>query len=173
MRAPLVHPLWRAIPTQRRLAPTPWHQRTSSTAIGYVSGATADNTVALGAFANATGTRALAIGFGAVAGVAADTTALGGGANASGLGSVALGADSRAPEANTVSVGRAFDDNGTPSDPSDDVAAITRRITNVADGVAASDAATVGQIGDIAFFDVGTASGAASASEPNAIAIGA
>src|SRR5690606_20952806 len=65
-----------------------------------------------------------------------NATAVGLSAWANGESSVALGAGSRATEANVVSVGNAT--GGTHP--------ATRRIVNVGDGVAASDAATVGQL---------------------------
>nr|WP_067786379.1 hypothetical protein [Paraurantiacibacter namhicola] len=57
-----------------------------------------------------------------------------------------MGSNSVADQENTVSFGRAFSDNGTPGDPSDDVTAITRRLTNISDGIDDTDAVTVGQL---------------------------
>ncbi|SEB08600.1 YadA-like family protein [Paraburkholderia sartisoli] len=72
----------------------------------------------------------IAIGGGAFAG-SNKAVAIGAGAMAMGMNSLALGANSRATQANTVSVG--------------DIGA-ERRITNVASGTSASDAATYGQL---------------------------
>ncbi|MEP9328221.1 YadA-like family protein [Paraburkholderia phymatum] len=78
----------------------------------------------------ASGTDAIAIGGNAVA-TANGAVAIGRGANATASNSVALGVNSVANTANTFAVGSAVS---------------TRRIVNVADGTAATDAATVGQV---------------------------
>ncbi|GGE07422.1 hypothetical protein GCM10011529_12300 [Polymorphobacter glacialis] len=89
------------------------------------------NASAGGAGAVASGSQSLAMGNGSAA-VAANTVAVGAGAVSTGTNSVALGAGSRDDGAtNVVSVGSAF---------------ATRRITNVAPGTSASDAANVGQL---------------------------
>lgn len=86
--------------------------------------------------ATAVGFNASAAAAGTAVGISAEasaetSTALGAGAKATGQNSVALGGESVADEDNIVSVG---------SD------SLQRRITNVADGVSATDAATVGQV---------------------------
>ena len=92
-----------------------------SLAVGEGAGAYAEGSIAIGrnAVAETDGEYALAVGYSA---------------KASGKNSVALGANSVASEADTVSVGG----NGT-----------TRRIVNVAEGTADTDAATVGQLASL------------------------
>ncbi|WP_322051032.1 YadA family autotransporter adhesin [Paraburkholderia bannensis] len=80
--------------------------------------------------ASATGTNSVAAGGGAVAS-GANSTAIGDTAKATGNNSVALGANSVADQDNTVSVGSQGNE---------------RRITNVANGVNATDAVNVGQL---------------------------
>ena len=80
---------------------------------------------------------ATAVGIGAQA-TSYGSTALGTNAQASGIGSVALGIGSKATEDNTVSVGN----SGTK-----------RRITNVANGTADQDAATIAQLNSIVTID--------------------
>ena len=77
----------------------------------------------------------------------ATSTALGPNANASGVNSVALGAGAIAPASNAVALGA----NSIASEPntvSFGSPDSERRVTNVAPGRAASDAATIGQLGD-------------------------
>ncbi|HHT8931821.1 TPA: YadA-like family protein [Burkholderia cenocepacia] len=88
----------------------------NGTAIGSGSKSSAEGATAIGSSANASGEK---------------STAIGEGANASGKNSVALGAGSVASSDNTVSVGTADQ---------------KRTISNLADGVNASDAATKGQM---------------------------
>ena len=92
-----------------------------SLAVGEGAGAYAEGSIAIGrnAVAETDGEYALAVGYSA---------------KASGKNSVAIGYNSVASEAYTVSVGG----NGT-----------TRRIVNVADGTAYTDAATVGQLASL------------------------
>ena len=92
-----------------------------SLAVGEGAGAYAEGSIAIGrnAVAETDGEYALAVGYSA---------------KASGKNSVAIGYNSVASEANTVSVGG----NGT-----------TRRIVNVAEGTADTDAATVGQLASL------------------------
>jgi trimeric autotransporter adhesin len=80
--------------------------------------------------ASATGSNSIAAGGGATAS-GASSTAIGDKAAASGNNSVAIGANSVADQDNTVSVGSAGNE---------------RRITNVADGVNATDAVNMGQL---------------------------
>ena len=100
-------------------------------AIGNGANATTATSTALGTSANANSINSTAIGTGAQA-VGSNSTAIGAGAVAIGNNSVALGQGSAAVEDNTVSVGNAT--TGT-----------TRRITNVAPGVAPTDAVNVEQ----------------------------
>ncbi|MBN3741697.1 YadA-like family protein [Burkholderia sp. Tr-20355] len=88
----------------------------NGTAIGSGAKSSAEGATAIGSSANASGEK---------------STAIGEGANASGKNSVALGAGSVASSDNTVSVGTADQ---------------KRTISNLADGVNASDAATKGQM---------------------------
>ncbi len=88
----------------------------NGTAIGSGAKSSAEGATAIGSNANASGSKSAAIGEGA---------------NASGSNSVALGAGSVATSDNTVSVGSATQQ---------------RTISNLADGVNASDAATKGQL---------------------------
>lgn len=134
-----------------------------SVSIGSISYARDDDTTAIGHYAYAYGTNSTAIGYGArtyddedssVYGKSAvaigydavaakdDNVAIGANAVAkAGSDSVALGSNSIAESANVVSVGhKAYTKSNGES-----VEALTRRITNVADGVEATDAATVGQ----------------------------
>ncbi|HKT99717.1 MAG TPA: YadA-like family protein [Paraburkholderia sp.] len=92
------------------------NEASNAAAIGANATVAANNGVAIGAGSSSTGEASVAIGQGAAA---------------SGNNAVALGAGSVAAEDNTVSVGSANQ---------------TRRMTNVADGVNASDAATKGQL---------------------------
>jgi hypothetical protein len=94
--------------------------------------ASSDNSSAFGEAATATGVNSIANGFFSTAS-ATNSTAIGANSVASANNSVALGAGSLANQQNTVSVGNA----GT---------GLTRRITNVAPGVASTDAANVGQL---------------------------
>ena len=101
----------------------------SSISIGADSQTFGMDTVALGYSAYAYGKSSLALGAYSETKLAA-------------VNSVALGTDSIATEANTVSVGNeAYTDSEGYSHEAN-----YRRITNVADGTAATDAATVGQI---------------------------
>lgn len=87
---------------------------------------------AIGAYAKANGVQSAALGYKAeVIRAAENGLALGYASQTSAKNSVALGANSVADEENTVSVGSDL---------------LTRRITHVADGTAATDAATVGQL---------------------------
>ena len=115
-----------------------------TTALGTGAAATAEATVALGGAASAAkaggtavgagssaaGEGATALGLGALATVN-NAVAVGSLAKATATNAVALGTGSIADEVNTVSVGSAGNE---------------RRITNVANGTKASDAATVGQL---------------------------
>ncbi|MDR8038646.1 YadA-like family protein [Burkholderia cenocepacia] len=102
----------------------------NGTAIGSSSNVSASNGVAIGSSAKSSAEGATAIGSNANAS-GSKSAAIGDGASASGSNSVALGAGSVATSDNTVSVGSATQQ---------------RTISNLADGVNASDAATKGQM---------------------------
>lgn len=150
-----------------------------STALGAHTQAKGDYSVAVGAQSQTTGANATAIGAYAAAGensvvvggnakvskanstamgtyvdIKSDNgTALGYGSQIgwNGKNSVALGADSVANEENVVSVGHTKGQtNGFGGTYGED---LNRRITNVADGKNANDAATVGQISKITGMD--------------------
>ena len=100
---------------------------------GYGPGpGTGDNSLVVGAGADASGSNSSAIGNGAVAS-GDNSSAIGVGATASGSNSVALGAGSVADRDNTVSVGSEGNE---------------RQITNVAAGTQRTDAANWGQVQD-------------------------
>jgi trimeric autotransporter adhesin len=125
-------------------------------ALGYQARATGIGAVALGANAFAATTGSVAIGYGAVAlssvgiGINAqatglNTTAVGDNAIASGSKAVALGNEAQATHQNAVAVGNG---SRTKADNTFAVGAVgnERRITDVADGIEATDAATVRQL---------------------------
>ena len=116
----------------------------NSSAVGILSKATGDDATALGNQANAAGTAATAIGTQARA-TGDDSTAIGNQAQATGNNSLAIGSGAKATGDNSIAIGDgsiATGANtvsfGTPDD--------LRRLTNIADGVAATDAATVHQL---------------------------
>jgi autotransporter adhesin len=102
----------------------------NSTSVGVLSRATGDDSLAVGNQSRATAVGAVAIGTVSRA-TGEQSVALGTGAVASGANAIAIGAGSIADIANTVSFGSVGHE---------------RRITNIADGVDATDAATVGQL---------------------------
>ncbi|WP_253193028.1 YadA-like family protein [Burkholderia cenocepacia] len=102
----------------------------NGTAIGSSSNVSASNGTAIGSGSKSSAEGATAIGNNANAS-GSKSAAIGDGASASGSNSVALGAGSVATSDNTVSVGSATQQ---------------RTISNLADGVNASDAATKGQM---------------------------
>lgn len=124
---------------------------TGATASGFFASAFGSGATASGMGATATGALATASGAGATAtGVMAtasgdSASAYGAGATASGTGSLALGADSSATADNSVALGQ-----GSVADQANTVSVgasgSERRVTNVADGVAATDAANYGQL---------------------------
>jgi len=103
--------------------------QTTAIALGHGSDASGESGIAIGTNAAAT-TTAMAFGHGSSA-TAESSTAIGTNASATAVHSVAIGTGSVANAANTVSVG-----NSTTK----------RKIVNVADGTAANDAATYGQL---------------------------
>ncbi|WP_158545086.1 ESPR-type extended signal peptide-containing protein [Dyella monticola] len=100
--------------------------------LGTNAQSTAESGTAVGQSAQASGNHATAVAANASA-TGANATAIGAGANASADNSVALGANSVATQANSVSVGSAGNE---------------RTVTNVAAGVARTDAANWGQVQD-------------------------
>lgn len=143
-----------------------------SVAVGAQSQTTGDNATAIGAYA-AAGENSVVVGggkelaapivskangtaMGTYVDIKSDNgTALGYGSQVgwNGKNSVALGADSVANEENVVSVGHTKGQtNGLGGTYGED---LNRRITNVADGKNANDAATVGQISKITGMDSG------------------
>lgn len=122
-----------------------------STAVGTLSQAQGFGSVAFGWTASATGSQSIAIGNVATAAGSGDV-AVGSNADASGGQSVAIGQDSSATGYNSVALG-----TGSLADQDDTVSVGTssarRRVVNVADGVDAHDAATVGQL-NARFSDV-------------------
>jgi autotransporter adhesin len=113
-------------------------QASNTTAVGFRALATQSGGVAIGYQAVASGDPATAIGAGSLASGNL-AVALGAGAQATATNSVALGANSVANQANTVSV-------GSPG--------AERRITNVAPGLAPTDAANMQQLYDIQNYSV-------------------
>ncbi len=79
---------------------------------------------------------------------AVDYTAGYAAASATGADSVAVGAGSEAVDDLTVSLGFAPQSTDDPNTPFDETQGLTRRIVNVTDGTARSDAATFGQLSD-------------------------
>ena len=130
---------------------------TFSTAVGWANTASGVDSFAGGNKSMASGASTVALGDQAVA--SGDLgVAFGAGASATGANSVALGANSVASEANTVSVGSVGD---------------LRRITNLAAGIEASDAATFGQLQATGRrADAGTAAAMAAAGLPQAFTPG-
>lgn len=104
----------------------------NATATGSLSRADSESSTAYGYRSNATNAGATAVGVTSFA-MGDRSTAIGSNTNASGAGSVAIGSGSRAPDDFTVSFGSVDD-------------GITRRVVNLSDGVADTDAATVGQV---------------------------
>ncbi|GAA0799100.1 YadA-like family protein [Psychrobacter piscatorii] len=130
--------------------------------LGAFSAATAEKSVAIGTNAQATATNAVVIGDGAntavTGGVAIglnaqvtgdDSAALGQGSVATAQSGSSYLTDVAQNNQGTLSVGRTATGNGTDINTPGSTAnrsAITRRITNLADGSAASDAVTVAQL---------------------------
>lgn len=102
--------------------------------IGNGAASTQANTISVGQSARAVQENATAIGYSASA-LGTDSLAIGANAITTGINSVSLGSNSQNFEDNTISVGS-------------DV--LQRRITNVADGINATDVATVGQASTLA-----------------------
>ena len=111
-------------------------------AVGYEAKASGEHGTALGRFAAANGDDSVAIGNAAnVFEDYDDGVAIGNGTKVEANNAAALGAYSIATEENTVSVGGGRDPETREK--------IYRRITNLADGTADTDAATVGQLGAV------------------------
>lgn len=119
-------------------------QSDGAVAIGNNSVAMQNNSVAIGN--NAVARSSVAVGTGAQA-IGTNTTALGDNAEASGNFAVAIGNNAVASADNSVALG-----NGSVADEADTVSVgsstQTRRITRVARGIRADDAATVGQLNE-------------------------
>lgn len=106
-----------------------------SVAVGYQAQALADPSTALGASSLVTANADNGVALGASSAVSgANSVAVGFNAQATASNAVALGTNSVANQANTVSVGSQGNE---------------RRITNVASGVAPTDAANVGQLNSV------------------------
>jgi hypothetical protein len=101
-----------------------------SNATGGGALATGPDSLAFGSNAQATNNGSIAVGLNSSS-TGVNSIAIGTGASATAAGSVAIGSGSVATAANTVSVGSAGNE---------------RRITNVAPGIASTDAANVGQL---------------------------
>jgi autotransporter adhesin len=118
--------------------PAPTASGPGALAIGNGASATGDNTFAAGNGANASSSGATSIGAGSAAG-GKDSLALGHNAQAPADNAVALGANSVADQPNTVSFGTEGNE---------------RRLTNVAPGIAGTDAVNMNQLqsglGDVA-----------------------
>jgi len=113
-------------------------------AIGRDSSATGTSSLALGVGASASQNNAIALGLNSSAGNL-DGVAIGTTSSASGTSSVAIGSNASATAANSVAIG-----SGSVASAANTVsvgsAGNERRITNLAPGIASSDAATVGQL---------------------------
>lgn len=128
----------------------------NSIAVGAGAVASASNTVALGINAQATGTNAVAIGSGAIAtgSVAVGTearaadggSALGDYATATGTASVAIGQNAKSTGSNSAAIGSNSTDGGQNNVVSMGSFGNERKITNVASGVDATDAANISQL---------------------------
>lgn len=146
-----------------------------STQCGVNSQASGSGATALGNVAQAAGAFSTAVGAGSFA-LADGSVALGSGAfvAAGATDSVAIGNGSEAIDALTVSFGREED----LTDPLNPIAAISRRLTNVAAGTGALDAVNKGQLDaatvDDKFIAINPSAGAAnaSASVAGSLAIG-
>ncbi|MGY4396041.1 autotransporter adhesin [Sphingomonas sp. UYAg733] len=117
----------------------------AATAVG--TGSRADTrSVAVGRSARASGTASVAIGYRSIA-TAVDSTAIGANAEARAAGSAAIGENAVARGTDSVAIGR----NSTTTSSEDRTASfgnssLERRLIHIADGIADSDAATVGQM---------------------------
>jgi autotransporter adhesin len=120
-----------------------------SAAYGEFSNASGPSSIAMGLFSKASASDSMAMGKSSVTNANA-AVALGAGAKATKKKAVALGADSVANDANTVSIGSN---------------SLKRRIVNLAPGVAANDAATVGQL-QLAMASVAAAQGRSASAVP-------
>ncbi len=152
-----------------------------ATAVGDNAKALADGASAFGGWTQANAANSIALGADAKTedpenGSANGSIAIGQASGAFALGAVAIGRQSIADEANTVSFGRlAVEDDPDTVDIDESQTAITRRLVNLADGEALTDAATFGQVQEatqyIAFTN-GAARDPAAATGANSTAIG-
>lgn len=130
-----------------------------SIAFGGGAQATQENALSIGAFSKATGTKSVAIGTGAEA-TAASALVIGENAKTAVAGGVALGMDAQVVGENSAAVGKgsiavaqsgsSFLTNVAPDTTAGTISfgnsTTKRRLTNLADGSAASDAVTVAQL---------------------------
>jgi trimeric autotransporter adhesin len=128
--------------------PPPEATGLSSTAVAAGAVASGNQAVAFGQSSIATGMNSTAIGHGAAA-TADQTTAIGQGASASAASASAFGQGAQATATNAVAIG-AGSVASAPNTVSVGSPGNERRITNVAPGIAPTDAATVGQVASIA-----------------------
>ena len=116
----------------------------NSTAVGILAKATGDDAMALGNQADAAGVASTAIGTQASA-TGTDSTAIGNQAKATGDNSLALGSGARAIGDNSIAIG-----DGSIATAANVVSfgspGNERRLTNIADGIRPTDAATVRQL---------------------------
>lgn len=116
----------------------------NSTAVGILAKASGDDATTVGNQANASGVSSTAIGTQARA-TGDDSTAIGNQAQASGNNSLAIGSGAKATGDNSIAIGDgsiATGANTVSFGSPDDL----RRLTNIADGIAGTDAATVHQL---------------------------
>lgn len=130
----------------------------NSAALGVLSDASGDNSTAFGNHSTASGANSTAVGILSTA-AGANATALGNQAKANGNGTTAIGTQALATGDNSMAIGvqaKATADNSiaigngsvasAPNTVSFGYPDAERRLTNIADGIAATDAATVGQL---------------------------
>lgn len=118
----------------------------SGVALGYTAAATASNSVAVGSFAKTTADSAVAFGTSAYA-PNIGASALGTGSMATADRAAAIGYQSTASGVNSVAVGYKSKATGTLEFSVGDASqGLSRRVTNLADGVSSTDAATLGQL---------------------------
>lgn len=121
--------------------------RSLSGGVAVGTGASSENSgftgTAIGSNAFTSGVGSTALGYGADA-TANGSIAIGQTANVSAIDAVAIGNGAVANQANTVSFGGG---SGLPGQ-----GPVTRRLVNLSDGIAVTDAATVGQLDDIQLF---------------------
>ena len=127
----------------------------NSVALGTNASSTEDNAVSIGSDSTASGDGAVSLGTGASA-TNTNSVALGNNAHSSADNSVALGSNSVADTENVISVGHKAGD--TDAIGNTYTTNEFRRIINVANGIEANDAATVGQMNTALDDRIGTIS---------------